>query len=85
MHYITCVDEVRQWQVQACGQGIREAFLFPVLALALQELLLEQTKPRSRHSNDNALAGSKNGSEVRKHMGYGPILQKCALHNCAFH
>ena len=24
---ITCVDEVSQWQVQACVQGISEAFL----------------------------------------------------------
>ncbi len=28
------------------------------------------TKSRSRHSNDNALAESKNGSIVRKHLGY---------------
>ena len=32
--------------------------------------MVEQTKSRSRHTNDNALAESKNGSVIRKHMGY---------------
>ena len=36
-----------------------------------------QTKSRSRHSNDNALAESKNASVVRKHRGYSHIAQ-CA-------
>jgi hypothetical protein len=35
-----------------------------------EKLRIEQTKSRSRHSNDNALAESKNASVVRKHMGY---------------
>ena len=105
VYHITCVDEVSQWQVQACVQGISEAFLLPVLALILQQfpfeivgfhsdngseyingrvakllqkLLVEQTKSRSRHSNDNALAESKNASVVRKHMGYSHIPQKFA-------
>ena len=39
----------------------------------LNELLIEQTKSRPRRSNDNALAESKNGAVVRKHMGYGYI------------
>lgn len=36
------------------------------------------TKSRPRHSNDNALAESKNGSIVRKHLGYTHIPQKHA-------
>jgi hypothetical protein len=36
----------------------------------LNELLIEQTKPRPRHSNDNGLVESKNGAVIRKHMGY---------------
>ncbi len=95
VYHITCVDEVSQWQVEACVQGISEAFLLPVLALIiaqfpfeikgfhsdngseyinaqvarmLNKLNIEQTKSRSRHSNDNALAESKNASVVRKHM-----------------
>ena len=89
-----------QWQVEACVEGISEAFLLPVLqssidqfpfvlegfhsdngseyingrvAKLLEKLRIEQTKSRSRHSNDNALAESKNNSVVRKHMGYSHI------------
>lgn len=36
VYHITCVDEVSQWQVQACVQGISEAFLLPVLTLVLE-------------------------------------------------
>ena len=32
VYHITCVDSVSQWQVQACVEGISEAFLLPVLA-----------------------------------------------------
>jgi transposase InsO family protein len=31
------------------------------------------TKSRARHSNDNALVESKNGSVIRKHLGYAHI------------
>jgi len=105
VYHITCVDEVSQWQVQACVQGISEAYLLPVLALVLlqfpfvingfhsdngseyingrvaqllEKLRIEQTKSRSRQSNDNALAESKNASVVRKHMGYAHIEQRHA-------
>ena len=40
------------------------------MAALLEKVRIEQTKSRSRHSNDNALAESKNASVVRKHMGY---------------
>jgi transposase InsO family protein len=40
------------------------------VAELLNKLLIEQTKARPRHSNDNGLAESKNGAVVRKHMGY---------------
>jgi transposase InsO family protein len=39
----------------------------------LNKLLIEQTKSRPRHSNDNGLAETKNGSVVRKHIGWGHI------------
>jgi transposase InsO family protein len=48
------------------------------VAKLLEKLRIEQTKSRSRHSNDNALAESKNASVVRKHMGYSHIPQKYA-------
>lgn len=44
----------------------------------LNKLLIELTKSRPRHSNDNALAESKNGSIVRKHLGYTHIPQRYA-------
>ena len=105
VYHITCVDSTSQWQVQACVQGISEAFLLPVLELViaqfpfvieglhsdngseyinhkvakmLEKLRIEQTKSRSRQSNDNALAESKNASVVRKHMGYAHIPKKHA-------
>ncbi len=48
------------------------------VARLLQKLLIELTKSRSRHSNDNALVESKNGSIIRKHLGYMHIPQKWA-------
>ena len=112
VYHITCVDEVSQWQVEACVQGISEAFLLPVLELIieqfpfvmlgfhsdngsefingpaakiLEKLRIEQTKSRSRQSNDNALAESKNASVVRKHMGYAHIPQQYAKPINAFY
>ncbi|MGH6638945.1 MAG: integrase [Polaromonas sp.] len=55
------------------------------VAKLLEKLRIEQTKSRSRHSNDNALAESKNASVVRKHMGYSHIPQKYAKPINAFY
>ena len=49
------------------------------VAKLLNKLLIEeQTKSRSRHSNDNAQAESKNAAIVRKHLGYSHIPQRFA-------
>lgn len=48
------------------------------VAKLLDKLLVEFTKSRPRHSNDNALAESKNAAIVRKHLGYAHIPQHCA-------
>lgn len=49
------------------------------VAKLLNKLLIEEhTKSRSRHSNDNAQAESKNGAIVRKHLGYSHIPQRFA-------
>jgi transposase InsO family protein len=49
------------------------------VAQLLNKLLIEEhTKSRSRHSNDNAQAESKNGAIVRKHLGYSHIPQRFA-------
>jgi transposase InsO family protein len=75
-------------------QALLESFPFTILgfhsdngseyinrqvAQLLNKLLIEeQTKSRSRHSNDNAQAESKNGAIVRKHLGYSHIPQRFA-------
>lgn len=48
------------------------------VAKLLEKLRVEFTKSRPRHSNDNALAESKNAAVVRKHLGYAHIPQCCA-------
>ena len=48
------------------------------VAELLEKLRIEFTKSRSRHSNDNALAESKNGAVVRKLFGYTHIPQRWA-------
>src|SRR5208283_4793528 len=50
----------------------------PVVKLLNKLLIEEHTKSRSRHSNDNAQAESKNGAIVRKHLGYSHIPQRFA-------
>lgn len=48
-------------------------FINHTVASLLNKLLVEQTKSRPRHSNDNGLVEAKNGAVIRKHMGYGHI------------
>ena len=48
------------------------------VAEMLNNLLIKLTKSRPRHTNDNALAETKNGWVLRKWMGYGHIGQKHA-------
>jgi len=100
VYYINMVDEVTQWEIIGCVEGISEQFLTPLLeellkrfpfvilnfhsdngseyincivAKILRTLLINQTKSRSRRTNDNALVETKNGSVIRKHMGYSYI------------
>lgn len=53
-------------------------YINEVLAKLLNKLLIEQTKSRSGRTNDNALVEGKNGSVIRKHMGYWHIEQRHA-------
>jgi len=48
-------------------------FINHTVAKLLNKLLVEQTKSRPRHSNDNGLVEAKNGAVIRKHMGYDHI------------
>lgn len=97
VYHVNLVDEVTQWELVGCVEGISEAFLTPLLATLLfqfpfrvvgfhsdngseyinyvvakllNKLSIEQTKSRPRRSNDQALVEGKNGSVIRKHMGY---------------
>lgn len=49
-----------------------------IVVSMLNKLLIKLTKSRSRQTNDNAQIESKNGSIIRKWMGYGFIDQKHA-------
>lgn len=53
-------------------------FINRVVADLLNKLLIQQTKSRARHCNDNGLAECKNGAVIRKHMGYVHIPQRFA-------
>jgi hypothetical protein len=53
-------------------------FINKTVAKLLNKLLIRFTKCRPRHTNDNGLVESKNGSVVRKHLGYIYIPQSCA-------
>lgn len=44
-------------------------YINKIVAKLLNKLLIKQTKSRPRHSNDNGLAETKNGSIIRKHIG----------------
>jgi transposase InsO family protein len=48
-------------------------FINHMVARLLNKLLIEQTKSRPRHSNDNGLVETKNGAVVRTQMGYTHI------------
>jgi len=60
-------------------------FINKVVAELLNKLLVQQTKSRARHTNDNALVEFKNGAIVRKHMGYAHIPQSFAQQINLFH
>jgi IS30 family transposase len=53
-------------------------FINKTVAKLLNKLLIRFTKCRPRHTNDNGLVESKNGSVVRKQLGYAHIPQAYA-------
>ena len=53
-------------------------FVNRTAARLLNKMLIRFTKSRPRHTNDNGLVESKNGSVVRKQLGYAYIPQRCA-------
>lgn len=75
--YLIPVLQAMLAQFPFCIRGFHSdngsEFINHRVADLLNQLLIEQTKSRPRHSNDNGLAESKNGAVVRKHMGYNYI------------
>jgi predicted DNA-binding transcriptional regulator AlpA len=53
-------------------------YINKTVARLLNKLMIEQTKSRSRKTNDNALVEGKNAAVVRKHFGYAHIPKKYA-------
>ena len=90
---VCTVEKISEYYLIPILTQLLEAFPFSVLgfhsdngseyinkrvAELLDKLLIEFTKSRSRQSNDNALAESKNGSVVRKIFGYSHIPSRFA-------
>jgi len=61
------------FRIQGFHSDNGSEFLNKTVARLLEKLRIEQTKSRPRHSNDNGLVETKNGSIIRKHIGYGYI------------
>jgi transposase InsO family protein len=53
-------------------------YINKMVARLLNKLMIEQTKSRSRKTNDNALVEGKNAAVVRKHFGYAHIPRQYA-------
>ena len=66
------------FQIRGFHSDNGSEFINHTVAKLLNKLLVEQTKSRPRHSNDNGLAETKNGWVIRKHMGYGHIASEHA-------
>lgn len=93
MEVICAVEKISERYLIPVLEQLIEAFPFKILeihsdngseyingtvAKLLNKLLIELTKSRARQTNDNALVESKNGSIVRKCLGYCYIPQKHA-------
>lgn len=91
---VFCVETISEKHLRPVFEQLQQMFPFVVInfhsdnggeninymvADILNRLVINQTKSRSRHCNDNALVESKNGSVIRKHMGYFHIPKTYAL------
>jgi hypothetical protein len=99
MQLVVCVEKISEHFLLPAVQQLLDRFPFELhgfhcdngseyinhrLAAMLGKLHIELTKNRPRQSNDNALVESKNGSVVRKHLGYTHIPQRFAARVNAF-
>ena len=78
MPALTQILESFPFQVLGFHSDNGSEYINKQVAELLKKLFIEFTKSRSRHSNDNALAESKNASIVRKTFGYQHIPRKWA-------
>jgi len=93
MQYVATCEKISEAYLLPVIRQLLDGFPFVILgfhsdngseyinyqvAKLLEKLRIEFTKSRPRHSNDNALAESKNAAVVRKHLGYAHIPQCCA-------
>ncbi len=93
MQAVVCVQRISESYLIPALHQLLDAFPFTLqgfhsdngseyinrqVAKLLQKLQIEQTKSRPRQSNDNALVEGKNGSVIRKHLGYEHISQRFA-------
>jgi hypothetical protein len=93
VEYVGCVEGISEFFLLPLLCELLESFPFLIIefhsdngseyinhrvARMLNKMKIDQTKSRSRHSEDNALAEGKNGAIVRKYMGYSHIPKKHA-------
>lgn len=86
--YAGCVGVISEYHLLPLLQELLETFPFKILGFhsdngseyinyqvadMLKKMLVDQTKSRSRRTNDNALVEGKNGAIVRKYLGYSHI------------
>ncbi len=92
--FIASVARISEHFLVPALEGLLQAFPFAIqafhadngseyinhrVARLLDKLHIDDfTKSRARQTNDNALAESKNGAVVRKHLGYAHIPQRFA-------
>jgi len=94
LQFVAAVERISERFLVPALEGLIQAFPFVIQAFnadngseyinyrvagLLHKLHVGQsTKSRARQTNDNALVESKNGSVVRKHLGYAHIPQRFA-------
>lgn len=90
---VAAVEKITEWYLVPVVEELITLFPFKVhefhsdngseyvnhiVAKLMTKLYVRFTKSRARHSNDQALVESKNGSVVRKHFGRNHIPARCA-------
>ncbi len=88
---LTSVERISEYHLEPVLEGMLASFPFVIrgfhsdngsefinktVAKLLNKLLIRFTKCRPRHTNDNGLVESKNGSVLRKQLGYAHISHK---------